>query len=197
MKTAPTSPGANGSLTPWDIDAAEECITKADVVLLQLESPMETVLHAARLARKTRTKVILNPAPAQILPGGLLECVDVITPNESEAALLTGRPVRSPEDACIAAEVLRDKAVASTVITLGAQGAWICTDGFSERIPAPRIDCVDTTAAGDTFNGALAVGLAEGMDLRKAVELGNRAAALSVQRPGAQASAPHRHELTP
>ena len=162
---------------------------------MQLETPLPTVEYVASLGRKTGKTVILNPAPAQPLSDSLLARLDVITPNETEAEILTGIKVETQDDAEKAARALREKGVRTVIITLGSRGAFVLSDSFVGLVPAPQVDAVDTTAAGDTFNGALAVGLADGRKIEDAVAFANQAAAVSVTRLGAQASAPRLEEL--
>ncbi|WP_136063372.1 ribokinase [Pontiella sulfatireligans] len=187
--------GANNALRPEDVDNAMEQIEGADVLLMQLETPIETVEYAAKLGHDKGKTVILNPAPAQVLSDELLARLDVITPNETEAEILTGTQVETLEDAQKAAQVLRERDVGTVIITLGAQGAFVLSDSFSGLVPVRKVNVVDTTAAGDTFNGALAVGMARGMDIEAAVAYANKAAAVSVTRMGAQASAPSLDEV--
>lgn len=179
-------PGANGTVTgPSPLDA--EVIGRSDALLLQLELPMDAVVAAARVPG---AEVVLTPAPAVPLPAELLEAVDVIVPNEHEAAALTGRA--DPGDAL---EALLES-VPEVVVTLGARGAlYGSRDGVRLRQPAVPVRAVDTTAAGDTFVGALAVARAEGLDPARALRFASAAAALSVQREGASTSMPHRHEI--
>lgn len=187
--------GANSALGPADIDSATPQIEAASVLLMQLETPLGTVEHAASLGRKAGKTVILNPAPAQPLSDALLALLDVITPNETEAEILTGIKVQTEHDAEEAARALRDKGVGAVIITLGSRGAFVLSESFLGLVPAPKVEPVDTTAAGDTFNGALAVGLADGQTIEDAVAFANKAAAISVTRLGAQASAPKLEEL--
>ena len=189
------APGANMQLTPKHIDKALAGSATAEVALLQLEIPIDTVSHAVRRLWERGSKVILNPAPAQPLPDELFACLHLITPNETEAEILTGIRVVDLATATEAASRLRQKGVQQVVLTLGAKGAFVLTDTVAGMIPAPEVEAVDTTAAGDVFNGALAVGIAEDMPLERAVLFACRAAAIAVTRMGAQASAPYRHEL--
>jgi ribokinase len=189
------APGANDRLSSEHILQAQEAIEVADVVIMQLEIPIKTVEVAAKIAHESGTKVILNPAPAQDLPLSLLKMVDVLTPNETEAALLTGLPSTDgirPEEA---GKKLLDLGVGAVVMTLGAKGALIVTKDYIKNVTAPKVDAVDTTAAGDAFNGALAVALAEGSDLEAAVKFAVNAAALSVTKIGAQPSLATRSEV--
>ncbi|WP_046243337.1 ribokinase [Hymenobacter terrenus] len=189
--------GANGALTAADIERATPAFDGCDVVLMQLEVPLPTVVAAARQAAGQGKRIILNPAPAQPLPDELLQGLFLITPNESEAETLTGIAITDDESLEAAARVLLEKGVENVVITLGAEGAYLYTSAGAQRLPTVRTQPVDTTAAGDVFNGALAVALAEGAPLAAAVAFANQAAAISVTRLGAQASAPYRRELAP
>ena len=187
------APGANNRLLPEDITRAAEVFSPARVVILQLETPIETVLQAARQAKATGAFVILNPAPAPTipLPAELYQLIDLITPNETEAHILTGES--SPESA---ARVLLDRKVASVIITLGKDGALLANGSQPlERIPGFSVKAVDTVAAGDCFNGALACALAEGQSLPQAIRFSHAAAAVSVTKPGAQPSLPTRNEV--
>ena len=189
------APGSNMALKPDDIDPVADQIRVADIVMLQLEIPIETVQYVVKIAAGSRRKVILNPAPAQKLPDSLLKDICILTPNESEAEILTGIRVKDITTADQAAGILRSKGIEHAIITMGAIGAYVLSEQFSGLIPAPEVEPVDTTAAGDTFNGALAVAVSEGYDIRVAVIFANRAASIAVTRPGAQASTPYRHEL--
>jgi len=188
--------GANNALCPADVDRALEEIDASDVLLMQLETPIETIEHAAALGSEKGKTVILNPAPARELSDELLSKLDIITPNESEAEILTGIKVESPEDAKAASKALRGKGVGTVIITLGSEGAYVESGAFSGMVPVRKVDVVDTTAAGDTFNGALAVALAAGKGTEDAVAFANAAASISVTRLGAQASAPRLKELS-
>ena len=186
------APGANHQLMPSDLESSQKAIEDASIVLMQLEIPLLTVDHVCNMAKG---KVILNPAPAQPLPESLLQHVHVLTPNESEAEILTGIVVHDKISAREAAAILRKKGVDIVIITLGSQGAYVQTDLEEAMISAPVVSPQDTTAAGDVFNGALAVALAEKMELKEAVAWACRAASISVTRLGAQDSAPFRYEL--
>ena len=187
--------GANAGLTPADLEDALDKIAGAGIVLMQLEIPMETVHFAAIYAVKHGVKVILNPAPANTLPPKLLSCIDIITPNQSEAAMLSGINVTDAATAAQAAVAIHNLGVKSVIITMGAMGCVIYDKGEITVVPAQKVEAVDTTAAGDVFCGALAVALAEGGTLFDAVNFASRAAAISVTRMGAQPSIPYRKEL--
>ena len=186
--------GANDLLSPAHIDAAQGLIEQADIVVLQLETPMATVVHAIKLARSMGKTVVLNPAPAASLPDGVLELVDYLIPNEIEAAMLAGV---SPEGADVQAlaAALQKLGSDNVIITLGSKGVHAALYGGDFTFPAEVVQAVDTTAAGDTFIGGFVAGLASGMDEAEAIQQGQRAAAWSVTKPGAQTSIPHLHEL--
>jgi ribokinase len=187
--------GANANLSPGDIACAHDSITSADILIMQLEIPIETVVAAAKIAHGNGVKVILNPAPAQALSEDILKTVSILTPNESETELLTGISIQTEDDARNATEVLLGRGVETVLVTLGANGVIVATGDQFDKIPAFKVNPVDTTAAGDVFNGALAVALAEGKELAGAVMFANAAAAISVTRLGAQPSAPTRREV--
>ena len=189
------APGANGKLTPEDIDAIEFKKLGVEFLLMQLEIPMNTVVHAVQQAKSLGIKTVLNPAPAQELPDKLLQQLHMITPNETEAQLLTGVDVRDEPSAHKAALLLQEKGVEIVIITMGAHGAFVKSPDYKGLVPPPRVQPVDTTAAGDTFNGALVVALGQGRRLEDAVDFANRAAAISTTRRGAQASIPAIEEL--
>jgi ribokinase len=187
--------GANNALSVEDVSRATAKIADAHVLLLQLETPVDTVRHAAQLARKNGVQVILNPAPARDLEDALLRCVTVLTPNESEAELLTGIKVDSEETAQQAAEMLRKRGVGTVIVTMGSKGAQLVTEGKSILIPSKQISAADTTAAGDAFNGALAFALAGDKPMEEAVQFANLVGAFSATRMGAQPSMPTFAEL--
>jgi ribokinase len=187
--------GANANLTPADIQAASDAITSADVLVMQLEIPLETVEAAAVIASEHDVRVILNPAPAQPLSDELLRHISVLTPNEGEAELLTGVKVESEKDAEAAANTLLAKGVKNVLITMGARGVFAVDSDCGELVPGFEVKAVDTTAAGDVFNGAFAVAIAEGKPLKEAVAFANAAGALSVTKLGAQPSAPNRGQI--
>jgi len=188
--------GANAELKPEDLDEAEEAFHEADYLLVQLETPMDTVQKAVELSSEFETKVILNPAPAADLPSEIVSHIDIITPNETEAERLTGLKVSGEKDAVKAAEALHNRGVSTVIITLGSKGALLSDriTGVVKKIPGFVVEAVDTTAAGDVFNGQLAVALAEGLSLEDAISQAHAAAALSVQKLGAQSSIPRREE---
>jgi ribokinase len=188
--------GANFDLTGEDVENAIRSVDDFDAVVMPLEIPIEAVRAAARMASGQGAKVLLNPAPAQILDPALLELVDVLLPNEYEAALMTGLPpLKSDADTRNAAEKLLALGPKSVIITLGSQGAKLFGKNMESNITAFPVDVVDTTAAGDCFVGALAVALCEGKPLASAAEFAGAAAAISVTRNGAQPSLPHREEV--
>jgi len=189
------SSGANGYLLPDDLEQIAEVIGDAEIILMQLEIPMETVEYVAEEAFTQGKKVILNPAPGRVLSPRLLEKLYLITPNETEAEIISGVKITNTRSAEQAAQRIHELGVSSVVITLGSKGALIYSDSRFELIPAIRVEAVDTTAAGDVFNGALAVALSEGKLLPEAVRFAISAAALSVTRLGAQDSVPYRHEI--
>ena len=187
------APGANDRLQPADVDPAR--LHAADAVLVQLEIPHDTVRHAVRLARGLGRRVILNPAPARDLEPDLLRDVDCITPNETEAAMLTGIAVVDEAAAARAARRLLAAGPREVVVTLGSRGAVVATAAGCLLVPGHRVTAVDTVAAGDVFNGCLAVARGEGDDLLDAVRFANAAAAIAVTRHGAQDSAPTRADI--
>jgi ribokinase len=187
--------GANALLAPEDVQGAEKAFEGAEIVLMQLETPRDTVRAAARIARARGIPVILNPAAACPLDDDLLGSVSVITPNESEAEILTGIKVGTEADARQAAAALRVRGPRLVIITMGERGCYVASDEFEGRVPAFQVTPVDTTAAGDIFNGALAVALAEKQPLAAALRFASAAAALSVMKLGAQPSAPTRQEI--
>lgn len=189
------APGANAKLSPADVHRSVAAFSGATAVLMQLETPLGTVADATELAAHHKVPVILNPAPAQPLPNDLFQRISILTPNEAEATALSGIEVHDEATAALAATKLRHRGVATVIITLGAQGAFVAGAKFHQLVPGFKVKAVDTTAAGDVFNGALAVALGEGRPLLDAVHFANAAAALSVTRLGAQPSAPTRLEI--
>ena len=190
------APGANASLNKKDIQEAEDVIKKADIILFQLEIPMSTVAEGIRLAKKHNRMVMLNPAPAATIPKEIFHSVDIITPNQTEALALTGIEVNDAVTAQHACDVLHGMGVLTVIVTMGEQGAYISSDNYHALIPGFIAGVVvDTVAAGDTFCGGLAIGIAEGKSLKDAIQFANAAAALSVTKAGAQASIPMRTEV--
>ncbi len=185
--------GANGTLSPKDVAPFKKDIEGAAALVMQLETPLETVEWAAKVAHDAGVSVILNPAPARKLPKTLYPLVDWITPNETEAELLTGVKVVDAASAAKATAVLKKRGVGHVVITMGSKGAY-CGD-CGKVYPCRKVKAVDCVAAGDTFNGAFAVALAEGKTCADAIAFAQKASAISVTRPGAQSSVPYRKEL--
>jgi ribokinase len=187
--------GANANLTPADVESVLLKIPDIDIILLQLEIPLETVNYIGKFAASKGIRLIVNPAPANILSPELLGNIDIITPNAKEAEMLTGIKVKNIESAEKAAYVLKRKGVKNVIITLGSLGAVVLSNAECKFVAAQKVEAIDTTAAGDVFNGALAVSLAEGQCLIAAVEFACLAAALSVTKLGAQSSIPYRNEV--
>jgi len=182
------SPGANGKITPADIKPAS--IPPATLLLLQFEIPLETVVYAARLAKEKGLRVLLNPAPARPVPEELLGLCDLLLPNETELALLTGEPVGDLASAEAAARRLVRRGARNVIVTLGENGALLVNEERTKHIPSFKVAVVDTTAAGDAFVGGLAVGLLDGRTLEDAVQYGCACGALAVTKFGAQPSLP-------
>ncbi|HKL31975.1 MAG TPA: ribokinase [Tangfeifania sp.] len=189
------APGANSYLLPEDVHGFEAAFDGAKVVLAQLEIPVETVEAAAEVAHKKGIPFILNPAPGAVIPESLLSKVTIITPNETEAAIITSRKNFSEKDIPEMAGEISERGGTTVLLTLGSKGVYLKSPDFEEIIPGHRVKAVDTTAAGDVFNGALAAAFAGGMQLNKAVDFAQRAAAISVTRMGAQPSAPTLNEI--
>jgi ribokinase len=189
------APGANGALSPEDVEAAEEVIARADSVLLQLEIPLETVARAVSLAHSHGARVILDPAPARALGREILSRVDLITPNESEAEILTGIGGTDEAAARRQAASLKKLGVGQALITRGRQGSLLYDSGVARTFGTVKVESVDSTAAGDCFNGGLGAALARGASLPEAIEFASRAAALSTTRLGAQDSLPFLKDL--
>jgi ribokinase len=187
--------GANAALTTERVEAQRAIIGRAEALLMQLESPVESVLAAARIAHENHTTVVLNPAPARVLSDELLALVDIITPNETEAEKLTGIRVENDDDAARAARALHDKGIGTVIITLGSRGVWASVNGEGRRVPGFKVKAIDTIAAGDTFNGALVTALLEGRAMDEAIRFAHAAAAIAVTRKGAQPSVPWRKEI--
>jgi ribokinase len=189
------SSGANGRVTIEDINQGEEFIHSAEVLLLQLEIPLNAVLQGAKLAKNHGVTTILNPAPAQPLPGELLGSIDYLIPNETETAILSGHETNTEEEIKQAAEVLRRSGTKTMIMTMGSRGALLVTETEFCPFPAFPIDPVDTTAAGDAFVAGFAVALAEGKSIQDSIRFGNAAGALACTKLGAQPSLPGRQEL--
>jgi ribokinase len=190
--------GANDRYTPADVQADRQLLIDAKLVLLQLENPYETVTSAAQLARQLGARVVLDPAPAPVsLPVELLQAVDIITPNETEAARLAGSPATtlSLDEAQAIGRKLQRMGPKVVIMKLGAQGCLLLDEETATPVAAPKVNAVDTTAAGDEFNGAFAVAISEGASLAEACRFAAHAAALSVTRLGSQASMPSRAEF--
>jgi ribokinase len=190
-------PGANDKFSPADVEASGKYLKGAALVLLQLENPLPTVLAAARAAKRAGARVILDPAPAQSIPQELFELTDIITPNETEAAILTGLTPRrlDPNQAHGIARKLQEKKARTVVVKLGDQGCLLVDGKTPQLIPALSVNAVDTVGAGDVFNAGIAVALCEGLEMAAACAFANAAAGLSVTRLGTQAAAPTRSEL--
>lgn len=189
------APGANAQLLPADI-VQVNTLGEAAVVLMQLETPMETIEAVAKITKGNNQKMIINPAPAQPLGDELLNGLFLMTPNETEAALLTGITVTDETTASAAADIFLQKGVKNVIITMGKQGAYFQNSELRFSVAAPEVKAIDTTAAGDTFSGAMAVALTENMPWQQAVTFAVKAASIAVTRMGAQASVPYRNEIT-
>jgi ribokinase len=187
-------PGANSGLLPADVHKAEQVILGADILICQLEIPIETTLEAFRVAKSGNVCTILNPAPAAPIPDELLQLSDICAPNETETELLTGLPVDTLSQAETAARKLLARGTKTVILTLGERGSLLVDEHTVENIPAVKVDAVDPTGAGDAFIGSLAVYLGEGLPIRDAIRRANAVAALSVTRIGTQISFPGRAE---
>lgn len=188
-------PGANSRLSPQIINSLEEWISRSSMVLLQLEIPLETVEQVLEIAKKNQSKVLLNPAPARKLPEELLKMIDIITPNESECELITGIKPETIEDAKEAVFLLMERGIEQVVITLGGNGVIYNSGQKFIHKKALKVNVVDTTAAGDSFTGALAVALSEGIDINEAVDFANIVGSITVTKKGAQSSLPSLDEV--
>ena len=187
--------GANNALTIEDVLPALEGVESGDIVLLQLEIPMATVEAAVEAASAKGARVVLNPAPAAPVSEQVLSNLYLITPNQTEAQTLTGVEVTDEASACAAAQILCARGVERVVITMGGSGAYLYENGKGVIVPARMVDAIDTTAAGDVYNGALCAALAEGKSLEQALAFATKASAISVTRAGAQPSVPSREEV--
>jgi ribokinase len=188
-------PGANMRLSATDVDAAADRLRAADVLLMQLEIPLEAIERAIEIALESNTLCVLNPAPARPVPDHILKKVHLLTPNQNEAEMLTGVSADTLEGAKVAGQVLLDKGVPTVIITLGVQGALIVRPSQTLHIAGVSVDAFDTTGAGDAFMAGLAVALAEGKTLEAATRLANVSGALSTTKPGAMPSLPTRDEV--
>lgn len=189
------SAGANADLSESLVEQHKSHIEQADTLLMQLESPLQAVTLATKFAKTAGVKVVLNPAPAQPLPDSLLSHIDIITPNETEAEILTGIKVTDEQTAAVAANHFHQLGIETVLITLGSKGVYYSEKGQGEIILGFRVDAVDTTAAGDTFNGAFVTALLEGKSAKDAIRFAHAAAAISVTRMGAQTAIPNRKEV--
>ncbi|WP_207909165.1 ribokinase [Pedobacter sp. ok626] len=187
--------GANATLSVSDLENIEQLIGQAKIVLIQLEIPLATVAHVVQMAAAKGVKIVLNPAPACSLSDALLSNISVITPNRTEAEILSGITVNDMGSAKKAAQIIKEKGVETVIITLGREGALILHDNEFMHIHAPLVEAIDTTAAGDVFNGAFTVALSENKSIRDAVTFACSASAISVTRLGAQSSVPSRNEI--
>lgn len=187
--------GANGDVTPEDIEALRPALEQCEILLLQLEIPVPAVCKAAEIAFKAGARVILNPAPACDLPSELFRYISLFIPNETELARYSGIEVKDAAGAEAAARIMKGKGVKDLIITMGSKGSLIVTDESSCLVEACKVKAVDTTAAGDTYCGALCVALSEGKSLQEAARFATKASAITVQRMGAQASIPYRKDI--
>ena len=187
--------GANGDITPADIDSVAEVIRRADYLILQLEIPVAAVLRAAEIAHEAGVYVILNPAPACKLPEELFRYISLITPNQTESTIMTGVDVKDEESRSEAVKAFNRMGVKDVIITLGSKGSLVCTEGRQTFVPARKVKAVDATAAGDTFCGAVCVALSQGKSLEDAAIFATKASALTVQKMGAQDSIPYIGDL--
>ena len=189
------APGSNNDLLPADIDAARSTMEGASYLLVQLVIPMPTVVRAVELAHSLGIKTIMNPAPMNPVPEDLFSRIWLITPNQTEAEQLTGVHVESEDDAARAAEVLFAKGVKNVIVTLGSKGSLVCTPEGREFVPSRKVKAIDTTGAGDGYNGALVAALSQGKSLIEAARIATLASSIAVTRMGAQTSAPYANEI--
>ena len=188
-------PQANMALTVENINQAQSTIADADVLVMQCEVPMDANQRAAEIAKQNDTLVILNPAPAQLIPDQILKLVDIITPNETETETLTGLPTKTENDVLVSGRNLLSKGVETVILTLGDRGSLLLNEDGEKLIPAFDVSVVDTTAAGDSFCGVLAASLANGISINLSVEIANAAGALAVTKLGAEPSLPQRDAI--
>ena len=189
------APGSNNDLLPADIDAARSTMEGASYLLVQLVIPMPTVVRAVELAHSLGIKTIMNPAPMNPVPEELFSRIWLITPNQTEAEQLTGVHVESEDDAARAAEVLFAKGVKNVIVTMGSKGSLVCTPEGREFVPSRKVKAIDTTGAGDVYNGALVAALSQGKSLIEAARIATLASSIAVTRMGAQTSAPYANEI--
>ncbi len=189
------APGSNNDLLPADIDAARSTMEGASYLLVQLVIPMPTVVRAVELAHSLGIKTIMNPAPMNPVPEELFSRIWLITPNQTEAEQLTGVHVESEDDAARAAEVLFAKGVKNVIVTMGSKGSLVCTQEGREFVPSRKVKAIDTTGAGDVYNGALVAALSQGKSLIEAARIATLASSIAVTRMGAQTSAPYANEI--
>lgn len=187
--------GANADITVADIEAAKTDIESASILLLQLEIPVDAVVRAAKIAHEAGVYVVLNPAPVCKLPDEIYNYLSLIIPNQTEVELMTGIEAKDEVGAAKAVQVLQQKGVKDVIVTMGSKGSMIYQNGETTLVPAHKVDAVDTTAAGDTYCGALCVALSEGMNLIEAAKFATAASALTVQKRGAQDSIPYRKDI--
>ena len=188
-------PQANMALTVENINQAQSTIADADVLVMQCEVPMDANQRAAEIAKQNDTLVILNPAPAQLIPDQILKLVDIIIPNEIETETLTGLPTKTENEVLVAGRNLLSKGVETVILTLGDRGSLLLNEDGEKLIPAFDVSVVDTTAAGDSFCGVLAASLANGISINLSVEIANAAGALAVTKLGAEPSLPQRDAI--
>ncbi len=189
------APGSNNDLLPADIDAARSTMEGASYLLVQLVIPMPTVVRAVELAHSLGIKTIMNPAPMNPVPEDLFSRIWLITPNQTEAEQLTGVHVESEDDAARAAEVLFAKGIKNVIVTMGSKGSLVCTPEGREFVPSRKVKAIDTTGAGDVYNGALVAALSQGKSLIEAARIATLASSIAVTRMGAQTSAPYANEI--
>ena len=187
--------GANGDLTEDDIEKSRKDLESCDILLLQLESPIPSVLKAAKIAHQAGKTVVLNPAPACPLPEELFRNIDLFIPNETELSTFSGMPVTSQEEAQAAAKAMQAKGVGKLIVTMGSKGALMCEGGPSVFVPAHKVKAVDTTAAGDTFTGYFLSGIISDLSIKESLERAAIASGISVSRKGASPSIPFLSEI--
>ncbi|MCF6766313.1 ribokinase [Thiotrichales bacterium 19S3-7] len=189
------APESNSLLSNMHIDQISNLLNSSEIILTQMEIPIKTIEYLIDKAKNTQAKLIVNPAPAIALNEGLYQYIDIITPNESEAELLTGIKVTDELSAFQASKIFRQMGVKEVIITLGAKGAYLYNDHHQKLVTGFNVNAVDATAAGDTFNGALAYAITQGQTTLEATQFANAASALAVTRPGAQRSTPKLEEV--